>query len=107
MVLGYLSDSNNTDITFVTELKGNYPNPFNPSTTISFSLQETDNVSITIFNLKGQKIKTFKKENLPAGNHQIEWNGLDENGHKTASGIFFYHLKTKNYSSIKKMVMLK
>jgi hypothetical protein len=106
-VLGYQTESESAEVTFVTELKGNFPNPFNPSTTFYFSLRETDNVTVTIFNLKGQKIKSYKKENLPAGNHQIEWNGVDESGHKAASGIFFYQLKTTNYNSIKKMVMLK
>lgn len=107
IMLEPFSDSVIETINYITELKGNFPNPFNPSTTFYFSLQNPENIELNIFNIKGQKVKSFKKENLQAGNHQIEWNGKDEFDKNTGSGIFFYQLKTKNYQSIKKMILLK
>ncbi len=98
----------------VTTLKGNYPNPFNPSgagrspsTTISYSLKENTDVSIEIYNLKGQKIRTLIEENQDAGNYDVQWNGIDEKGTKTSSGIYFYKMKAGRYTSLKKMILMK
>ncbi len=92
----------------VTELIGNYPNPFNPETTISFSVtQNSDFVTLEIFNLKGQKVKTLINEKLPAGNHQVVWDGMDDNSKAVSSGIYFYKMNTNEYTSIKKMILLK
>jgi len=86
----------------------NYPNPFNPETTIKFSTTEsTENTEITIYNLKGQKVKTLLNEKLTAGKHSIVWKGKNDNSRKVASGIYLYKLKTKNYSAFKKMMLLK
>ena len=92
-----------------TQLSGNYPNPFNPSTTISFSLntENTENTEIVIYNLKGQKVKTLVKDMLPAGNHQVIWNGKDDNGKQVSSGIYFYKLKTDNFEKTRKMILLR
>ena len=93
----------------LTQLKGNYPNPFNPTTTISFSTTGNSeaNTEIIIYNLKGQKIKTLVNKRLPAGNHSVIWNSKDENSKSVTSGIYFYKMKTYNYTSIKKMILLK
>ena len=85
----------------------NYPNPFNPTTTISFSIPEESKVNLTIYNIKGQKVKTLVKELLPAGEHSIIWNGKDSNGNRVGSGIYFYKLKAGDYTSTKKMILLK
>ncbi|MEA2095484.1 MAG: T9SS type A sorting domain-containing protein, partial [Candidatus Cloacimonadota bacterium] len=77
-------------------LLGNYPNPFNPSTTIFFELTAKDakNAKIDIFNLKGQKVKSLPVHQFTNSQvHQITWNGTDENGQPVASGIYFYQLK--------------
>ena len=91
----------------VNDIISNYPNPFNPTTTISFDLAKDSNVILDIFNIKGQKIYTLVNEHLNAGYHNITWNGLDNSGKKVSSGIFFYRFKTNEYSKTKKMMMLK
>ncbi len=91
-----------------TELHGNYPNPFNPTTTISFSVAQTSSfVNLEVFNIKGQKVKTLVDKILLAGKHSIVWNGIDNNSKNVASGIYFYKFKTDNFSKIKKMLLLK
>ena len=91
-----------------TQLSGNYPNPFNPETTILFTTENTEkNTELIIYNLKGQTVKTLINEKLPAGNHQVIWNGKDNNGKQVASGIYFYKMKSGNYNNTKKMLLLK
>jgi len=85
----------------------NYPNPFNPETTINYSLKENSKVSLKIYNIKGQKIKTLIDKSISAGNHTVVWDGKDENNQPVGSGIYFYKLKSGNYQQIKKMMMLK
>ncbi len=91
----------------VTELKGNYPNPFNPETTISYSVRENVPVSIEIFNVKGQKVKTLVNEAKAAGNHSIVWKGMDDNNRPVSSGVYFFKMSAGKYSSTKKMIMMK
>jgi hypothetical protein len=89
-------------------LHQNYPNPFNPTTTISFSVAQTLSfVILDIYNIKGQLVKILIDEKLPAGNHQVTWNGKDDNGKHVASGIYFYKMKTVNFEKTKKMLLLK
>ncbi|MDP8268975.1 MAG: peptidylprolyl isomerase [Candidatus Tenebribacter davisii] len=90
-----------------TRLYQNIPNPFNPETTIKFYLNEAEQVSLEIRNIKGQLVKTLLKSELQAGEHSIIWNGKDDSGHNVASGIYLYHLKTNNISEIKKAILLK
>lgn len=88
----------------------NYPNPFNPTTIISFSLTAKDakNATLEIYNLKGQKIKTFSNLQITQfTNQQIIWNGKDDNNKKVSSGVYFYKMKAGNYLSTKKMILLK
>ena len=95
----------------VTELTGNYPNPFNPTTKISFSLAEAGQVSINIYNMKGQLVKTLVNAELDNDYHEIVWNGVDDSGKSVSSGVYFYKLSTNNgggrYTSTKKMILLK
>ncbi|MBN1949083.1 MAG: T9SS type A sorting domain-containing protein, partial [Candidatus Cloacimonetes bacterium] len=83
----------------VTELSGNYPNPFNPFTCISFSVRSGEEATLTIFNMKGQIIE--RKEFGP-GLHKYEWNALGR-----SSGMYFYTLNTPTYNNTKKMILLK
>ncbi len=85
----------------------NYPNPFNPETTILFSLVKPTMTKVEIFNIKGQKVKTLLDDKLDSGEHKIVWNGKDDNGKSLASGVFFYKMTSGNYSSTKKMVLMK
>ncbi len=102
--------SANGDITVpvvATELKSNYPNPFNPETNIAFSMKEAANVSIEVYNVKGQLVRTLLNDVKEAGNHTVVWNGKDNNGRGVSSGVYYYKMNTGKYSSTKKMIMMK
>ncbi len=94
-------------VALVTRLNKNYPNPFNPVTSISFSLKETSEVKLEIFNVKGQKVKTLLNNDLSAGEHTIKWNGRNDNNSEVGSGVYFYRLTTPDFSASKKMMLLK
>ena len=95
----------------VTELIGNYPNPFNPSTNIKFSLKADSKVTLNIYNVRGQKVKTLINDNMQAGWHSIVWNGRDDNGKSVSSGVYFNSFgtadQTGDYTSVKKIILLK
>ena len=102
-----VSDKDITGLPLITELKGNYPNPFNPETTIKFDLAVASNLQIDIFNIRGQKVKTLVNKEYAAGYHSVVWNGTDDNGNTVGSGIYFYQMSTSEYSAIKRMIMMK
>lgn len=85
----------------------NYPNPFNPSTTIKFGLPEGQNVSIDIYNTIGEKVKTLLNESRGPGFHEVEWNGKDSSGRSVSSGMYLYVLKTNSEKIVKKMFFMK
>jgi len=85
----------------------NYPNPFNPSTTISFDLARSDNISIIIYNLKGQKVKTLLNEYTESGRHSVLWNGDNEQNRPVASGLYLVQLNSNTISETRKIMMLK
>ncbi len=85
----------------------NYPNPFNPTTTISFSVPRTGIVNLTVYNSIGQEVKVLAKDNFVPGTYQVTWDGRNNEGTEVASGVYFYRLSTKNYTSTMKMVFLK
>lgn len=90
-----------------TTLNAAYPNPFNPNTTISFSLSAADDTTVEIYNQKGQLVKALVNSPLEAGNYSFSWNGTDAQGKAVASGLYFYRMKSGKYSSTRKMVMMK
>jgi len=88
----------------------NFPNPFHSSTTISFNLttEHVESTEILIYNVKGQKIKSFKILQINKSlNQQIVWNGRDDFGKLVASGIYFYKLQSGDFSAIKKMILMR
>jgi hypothetical protein len=88
-------------------LHQNYPNPFNATTQIIYEVPKTAHVKIDIFNIIGQKVVTLIDCEESAGVHAIEWNGLDRSGDRATSGVYLYRLTTDNFTSEKKMVLLK
>jgi hypothetical protein len=88
-------------------LAQNYPNPFNPITQISFEVPTAANVNVEVYNILGQKIKTLVSEYKDAGQYTVSWNATNENGQPVPSGVYFYRLKTDNYSETKRMMLLK
>jgi len=91
----------------VTALKGNYPNPFNPSTTIAFDIAQDGMVAIEVYNIKGQKVKTVTNEAMKAGRYTVVWNGDDNNGREVGSGVYFYRMTSGGYTKTQKMLLMK
>ncbi|RMH95521.1 MAG: T9SS C-terminal target domain-containing protein [Calditrichaeota bacterium] len=89
------------------ELHQNFPNPFNPTTTIRFALPEANLVTVEIYNIMGQKVKTLISDNLEAGYHQVVWDATNDHGNKVASGIYIYRMKAGAFTEVKKMTLLK
>lgn len=91
----------------LSQLIGNYPNPFNPSTTISFSLSVPCQTELSIFNLKGQKVRTLVNSLYPAGNHALVWDGKADSGAALGSGVYFIRLDTGTQRQTRKMTLIK
>ncbi|MBW6516022.1 MAG: T9SS type A sorting domain-containing protein [Candidatus Cloacimonetes bacterium] len=90
------------------QLYANYPNPFNPETNISFDLARNDYVSLKIYNLKGQLVKTLiDNEYLARGSYQLVWSGTDNSNKAVGSGVYFYKMESDNISQVRKMLLLK
>jgi len=86
----------------------NFPNPFNPTTTIKFSIKENSNIDLSIYNVKGQKVITLAKREFTKGSHSLVWNGNDETDKSVSSGIYYYVLNVDSkIKAIKKCLLLK
>lgn len=85
----------------------NFPNPFNPSTTIRFSIPQDSSVKLVVYNIRGQVVKTIVNDTLPKGSHSAFWNGVDDNGRAVSSGVYFYRLQTGNSTLTGKCLLLK
>ncbi len=92
---------------YSTTLDQNYPNPFNPVTTISFSLAKDSKCDLTIYNIKGQKVRSLLSDTKSKGKHRVIWDGKDQNGKGVSSGVYFYILSTDKTRMAKKMLLLK
>jgi len=88
-------------------LQQNYPNPFNPATTIIFTLPAAEQVTLKVYNLLGQEVKTLLSGFLSSGKHEAEWNGTDGNNVEVPSGIYLYRLETRYFSESGKMVLIR
>jgi hypothetical protein len=89
------------------DLSQNHPNPFNPRTTVSFSLDRTGPATLNVYDAKGSLVKVLVNENLPAGAHTATWNGDDQTGRPVASGVYFYRLDADGRSLGKRMLLVK
>ena len=102
------ASDNNETAPVLGMLAQNYPNPFNPTTTISFNLVEAGNVTLDVYNTKGQLVNTLvNNEVYTTGNHNVVWNGVDSRGKGLTSGVYFYKIKSGKFTSTKKMILLK
>lgn len=88
-------------------LSQNFPNPFNPRTTIQFDLPVSASVALAIYDVNGRLVRTLVDGTMEAGYHQLIWDGTDANGQAVKSGVYFYRVSTDNFSDIKQMVLLK
>ncbi|RLC46102.1 MAG: hypothetical protein DRH57_06735, partial [Candidatus Cloacimonadota bacterium] len=91
----------------VFKLTQNYPNPFNPDTKIAYQLPVASNVEISIYNIKGERVRTLVSGKKEAGYHSVIWNGKDNNNRTVSSGIYFYRINTDRFSDTKKMLLMK
>ncbi|MDP6966003.1 MAG: T9SS type A sorting domain-containing protein [Candidatus Marinimicrobia bacterium] len=88
-------------------LHQNYPNPFNPVTTINFEMPKDGQVTLSVYNMLGQKVSTLVNGVRNAGQHSVTWNGMDDNGQALAAGLYMYRIDAGDYTATKKMVLLK
>ncbi len=86
-------------------LHPNYPNPFNPQTTISYELPVTSSVKVVIYDILGREVIELVDQQQSAGHHQVVWNGKDFGGNSVGSGIYLYQLKTGSYTRVQKMIL--
>ena len=107
----YTGTEAGNDIVATTKLNGNYPNPFNPVTSIAYSIKDAGNVTIEVYNLKGQLVKTLVNEVKETGDHTAIWNGTDNSNKSVSSGVYFYKMVSvgsiSTYTSSKKMILMK
>ena len=108
-VLDYMLDVDNTTGNLPDDfyLGINYPNPFNPATTFEYNLPYTCEVELTVYNVRGQRVKTLINQTMSAGRHTAEWHGVNDDGQPVASGVYFYRIRTDKFVATKKMVLMK
>jgi len=88
-------------------LSQNYPNPFNPSTTIRYSLAEQKHVTLTIYNVLGQRVATLIDAIQPGGYHDVRWDGRNSAGEAVSSGVYLLRISAGEFSDVKRMVIIK
>jgi len=88
-------------------LSANYPNPFNPSTEIRYAVPSAGRVTLSVYNLKGEKVRTLTDGTVPAGNHKAVWDGLDSNGAAVSSGVYVYRLEAGGQTSSRRMALMR
>ncbi len=99
---------NSTEDTFaLTTINGNYPNPFNPETRLSFQIAKDGFVSMNVYNMKGQLVKSLVNGTMKSGSHTIIWNGEDESGRLVSSGVYFFRLSSNGVNKIHKCSLMK
>jgi len=106
-VPGAGAELDEASVVYVTALGGNYPNPFNPETVISFSLGRSGFVNIDVYNVRGQRVRALVSEVYEAGVHSMVWNGCADDGRSVGSGVYFYRMVSGDYVGVKKMLLLK
>ena len=89
------------------KLENNYPNPFNPSTQISFTIAKESHVSLDVYSILGEHVKNITTKIYPKGNYRLTWNGTNDFGMQVAGGIYIYKLSTDYFTQSKKMILLK
>jgi hypothetical protein len=112
-IVSFVSEIEQNMIPIETRLVGNYPNPFNPTTSLLFSVGQqqssidSEHITITIYNIKGQKVRNLVDNVFSIGEHAVIWDGTDDSGQKLSNGVYLYQLKTETKQEVKKMILLK
>jgi hypothetical protein len=100
-------DDDNSALPTDYAVRQNYPNPFNPETNFEYQLPKAGHVSIEIYNILGQNVRNLLSADQEAGVYTAHWNGMNNNGARVPSGIYFYRVTAGEFSAVKKMIMLK
>ncbi len=109
----YVTDNPSTDVAddvqmpLTTELKGNYPNPFNPTTTIEYDLAQTADVKMIVYDAMGREVQTLVNSHKPAGQHTVIWDGLNQSGLRVSSGVYFVKFQANDTNKVRKIMLLK
>ena len=85
----------------------NRPNPFNPTTTIEYSIEKDSPVNLSIFNVKGQVVRTLVDEHKPRGSYVVSWDATNNFGEPVASGVYWYRLQTAHFTDTRKVTVLR
>ncbi len=99
--------SSNSVIPEQFSLLPNYPNPFNPSTTIQYEIPKTSDVKIIIYDILGRNVWSFKDSEIPAGYYTLEWNGLNRNGKQSSSGVYLISFSASGFRAVQKAVLIR
>jgi len=102
-----IEDDDENSLPYRYNLGNNYPNPFNPTTTIEYSLEQRSHVTISVFNVIGQEVSTLTSQVQSAGPHTTGWDGTDYTGRPVASGMYFYRMTAGDFTQTRKMLLLK
>ena len=102
-----LDEFSTYEVPYETKIVSSYPNPFNPSITIDYTLENDSFVEVNVFNILGQKIKQLHKGSQFKGNNKVVWNGKNISGHRVSSGTYFIHIKDENKFLIEKVTLVK
>lgn len=89
-----------------TRIRNNYPNPFNPTTTIAFDIAQPGVVRITVYDVRGRRVRRLLDQSMPAGQHKVVWDGSTDAGAQVASGVFFCRLESGHQTDVRKMLIL-
>ncbi len=106
-ILDDVSDESINVVPYSYSLKQNLPNPFNPTTQISFTLERSSQTVISVFNILGERVRILVDHKLSAGLHTVEWDGKDDKGQPLSSGLYLYKMETEEYTETRKMILLK
>ena len=104
---GGVGNDGDTNSVPVNQLISNYPNPFNPETTIAYEIKNSGPVTLEVYNILGKKVTTLVNEDVTAGQHKVIWNGTDRNNKSVASGVYFYKLSSGSFEATNKMILMK
>ena len=102
-----MTNDENVSIPETFSISDNYPNPFNPSTIISYNLPKDSHVNISIFDVLGRKVKTLTNQHMKAGKNKVQWNGENDHGKLLAAGVYIYKILSGGYNQSKKMILVK
>ena len=104
---GWALDVDNSTIPEVFALHNNYPNPFNPTTNIGYDIPELSKVTIDIYNIAGNKVKTLVSKEHQPGRYKVQWNATNEFGSPVATGMYIYKIRANGFVSVKKLLLMK